>query len=191
MSKYIETHDRSVMDGVVYRTQLYVFKSLPDNECRVYDYVGMTGNYWYSEPLDKIDWNITDSTTIILGYECMMATADYHGRSWTAWFAPDIPVQDGPWKLQGLPGLILEASEPSGQHHFTANGLEASNEALVPIYNPKRYDKTTRIDMLRMERNARDNGNSIIKAQIDLDLGPDTPATDESRKYDFLETDYH
>lgn len=191
IEKYIETKDRSVMDGVTYNTQLYVFKSKSRNEYEVYDYVGMTGRFYYREPLDEIGWSVTDSTKTILGYECVMATADYHGRKWTAWFAPEIPVQDGPWKLQGLPGLILEASESSGQHHFMADGLEASNDEMVPVYNRKRYDKTSRIEMLRMERNGRDNGNAIVKAQIDLDLGPDAPITEESMKYDFLETDYH
>lgn len=189
--KYIDSKDRSAMDGVTYRTQLYVFKSKSDHEYQVYDYVGMTGNFYYRDSLDEIPWSIADSTKVILGYECIMATADYHGRQWTAWFTPEIPIQDGPWKLQGLPGLILEASEPSGQHHFVANGLEASNEAMVPVYTPERYDKSTRLEMLRMERNARNNGNAMIKAQIDLDLGPDAPVTEQSRIYDFLETDYH
>lgn len=190
IKKYTATKDRSVMDGVTYITQLYVFKSNVANEYRVYDYVGMTGRYWYSEPLDEIAWNVTDSTKEVLGYECVMATADYHGRRWTVWFAPEIPVQDGPWKLHGLPGLILEASEPSGQHHFVADGMESCNKEILPIYNPSDYDKCSRLEMLRMERYRRDNGNAMIKAQIDLDLGPDMPVTDESRKYDFLETDY-
>ena len=33
----------------------------------------------------------------------------------------------------------------------------------------------------------RDNQNLMIKAQIDLDLGADTPKTEKSMKYDFLE----
>lgn len=189
--KYSESKDRSVMDDVTYRTQLYVFKSKKDNEYQVYDYIGMTGHFYYREPLDEFSWAITDSTKVVLGYDCIMATSDYHGRRWTAWFTPDIPVQDGPWKLYGLPGLILEASESTGQHHFTANSLESSHKEITPIYDRNRYDKSSRIEMLRMERNSRDNGNAIIKAQIDLDLGPDAPVTAENRIYDFLETDYH
>lgn len=191
IEKYTETKDRSVMDGVAYRTQLYVFKNRAADRLTLYDYVGLPGHFFYSEPIDKIDWAVTDSVKTILGYECVMATADYHGRRWTAWFAPEIPVQDGPWKLQGLPGLILEAYEPTGQHYFKANGLEASSKEMVPIYNKERYEKISRIEMLRTERNARDNNNALINAEIGLDLGPDTPVTAETRAYDFLETDYH
>ena len=70
-----------------------------------------------------------------------MATANYHGRDWTAWFTPDIPLQEGPWKLCGLPGLILEANESTGQHSFIATGLEVSNQEIVPIYPFRQYDK--------------------------------------------------
>ncbi|MBD5356784.1 MAG: GLPGLI family protein [Bacteroides sp.] len=50
---------------------------------------------------------MTDTTAFILGYECIMAEIDYHGHHWQAWFSPDIPVNDGPWKVCGLSGLIL------------------------------------------------------------------------------------
>ena len=190
LNHYMNTKDESFMSSVVLKTQLYVFKSFIKNQYKVYDKAGMTDRLYYTEPLDMIDWNISDSTKNILGYECIMAETDYHGRHWTVWFSPEIPIQDGPWKLQGLPGLILEASEPSGQHIFTATGIENSKQEILPVYNPKQYDKSTRIDMLKMERNFRDNQNSMLKAQIDLDLGADSPITEESKKYDFLETDY-
>lgn len=189
--KYWESKDLSDMDGVTYKTQLYVFKSKTDNEYNVYDYVGMPGYFCYREPIDNIPWEISDSTKVILDYECIMATANYHERQWAVWFAPEIPVQDGPWKFCGLPGLILEASEPSGQHYFIADGLEASKEEIVPMYNKKRYEKTSRIEMLKIDRKSRENNMSMINAELGLNLGPDAPVTEETRKYDFLETDYH
>ncbi|MDE5649492.1 MAG: GLPGLI family protein [Duncaniella sp.] len=191
IKRYIESKDEADLASVVYKTQLYVFKSRTKEEYNVYDYVGMTGNFHYSEPLDNIMWNIGDYTKTVLGYECVMATADYHGRKWTVWFAPEIPVQDGPWKLHGLPGLILEASETDGQHYFIANGIEATDEEILPVYDKKRYDKTSRIEMLRMERHARSNNNAMMKAQLDIDVGPDAAETEETKVYDFLETDYH
>ena len=63
-----------------------------------------------------------------------LATADFRGRRWTAWFATDIPVSDGPWKLGGLPGLILEAYDEGQQHVFTAVGLERVKDELI-IFN--------------------------------------------------------
>ena len=56
----------------------------------------------YSEPIEERSWTIKDdSTKNVLGYECIMATANYHGRYWTVWFTPEIPVDAGPWKMLG------------------------------------------------------------------------------------------
>jgi GLPGLI family protein len=189
--RYIETKDISAMDGVVYHTFLYIFRSIPDNQMTVYDNAGSLEYGCYTEPLDEIQWEICDSTKSVLGYDCVMATAKYHGRDWTAWFTPDVPLQEGPWKLTGLPGLILEASESAGQHSFVATGLEASNQEIVPIYPYQQYDKMHRIEMLRQLRNYRDHHNAIDGAATGIQFGTDHIRTGEEVNIDFLETDYH
>lgn len=191
IKRYSETRDESAMNAVVYQTFLYIFRSKPDNRMTVYDKAGSLEYGVYTEPLSEIQWEITDSAKTVLGYDCVMATANYHGRDWTVWFAPDIPLQEGPWKMCGLPGLILEASESTGQHSFVATGLEASNQAIVPIYPYQQYDKMSRIEMLRQLRNYRDHGRAIDAASTGLNLGPDYIRTGEEVKIDFLETDYH
>lgn len=92
----------------------------------------------YFEDTEERNWNmVADSTKNILGYECVLAESDYHGRHWKAWFAPEIPVDAGPWKLLGLPGLIMEAVDSTGQHHFTASGIESSD---ISFPNSRYYD---------------------------------------------------
>lgn len=188
--KYSDSNDESVMDAVVYKSFLYVFKSYDSEQITVYDKAGMLDRGMYTEPFLELVWEIDDSTKTVLGYECLMATASYHGRKWEAWFSPDIPIYDGPWKLHGLPGLILEATEESGHHRFVADGIEQSSQPIYPIYNKEKYDKMERFDMLRRLRNSMDNRSSIAKAATGgmLDLGHDAPVYTE---YDFLETDYH
>ena len=191
VKRYSETKDESVMKNVVYQTFLYIFRSAADNQMTVYDKAGSIEQGYYTEPLGEIHWEISDSTKTVLVYDCVMATAHYHGRYWTAWFAPDIPLQEGPWKLTGLPGLILEASESTGQHSFVATGLEASNQEIVPIYPYRQYDKMTRIEMLRQLRNYRDHHNAIDGAATGIQFGTDHVRTAEEAKIDFLETDYY
>ena len=184
---YLKNNDQSLMDSYAYKTFMYVMKNHADSITTVYDKAGMTGSGRYDEPFSEIRWEICDSSKTILGYECIMATTDYHGRTWTAWFSPEISVHDGPWKLCGLPGLILEASEPSGQHTFTADGIEKSGQPIRPVFGEKKYDRMNRRQMLKDLRNYRNNSNAMVKASIGLDLGKDAPAQTE---YDFLETDY-
>ena len=149
----------------------------------------------YSELIEERSWTIIDdSTKNVLGYECIMATANYHGRHWTAWFTPEIPVDAGPWKLLGLPGLILEASDSTGHHHFIANGIQSVNMNIPPVYEPYSYEKTTRKKFLELCRFRYDN----IQGMSDLHFGgngprltPEKIAYERGKEgYDLLETDY-
>ena len=59
---------------------------------------------FYDEPFPEFSWEITGDTAEVFGYDCIRAECDFRGRHWTAWFAPEIAVNEGPWKLRGLPG---------------------------------------------------------------------------------------
>ena len=79
----------------------------------------------YEEVLEKLQWNILPEDTLIAGYSCQKAQTDFRGRTWQVWFAPDIPVSDGPWKLHGLPGLILSAKD--SEENFIFECIEIKN----------------------------------------------------------------
>lgn len=149
----------------------------------------------YSEDIEERDWNIVmDSTKNILGYECILAESDYHGRHWKVWFAPEIPINAGPWKLLGLPGLIMEAVDSTCQHHFTISGIEMSGEAFPKVYEPFDYEKTTRKEFLRLCRYRYDN----FQGMRDLHFGANAPKVSQEKidyetgkpGFDLLETDY-
>ncbi len=59
----------------------------------------------------KINWLITNEQKKIDNYIVTKATGKFRGRNYTAWFTTEIPVNAGPWKLNGLPGLIMEAED--------------------------------------------------------------------------------
>lgn len=84
----------------------------------------LVNNYLIEEPLPEINWNISSDTITISGLKCQKATAHFKGRNYTAWFCPDLPFQSGPWKLNGLPGLILEAYDSKQEVVFKFQGFE-------------------------------------------------------------------
>ena len=74
----------------------------------------------YQEGMGEMKWVLEDGIATICGYSCSKASTIYGGRKWTVWYAPDIPSPAGPWKFNGLPGLILAASDQESKHEFRA-----------------------------------------------------------------------
>lgn len=81
--------------------------------------------YLASEPLyDGMQWTMEeDAPRKILDHECRKASLKWRGREWTAWYS-DIPYNDGPSKFGGLPGLILELTDSTGEHKIRAIGIK-------------------------------------------------------------------
>lgn len=195
-SKYVETG--VLDDSALPKKKMYIFKSRNDSTLSFYDTNGSSHSHFYVEPLSEMQWHVGDSVKTILGYECIVAETDFRGRHWTVWFTTEIPVQDGPWKLCGLPGLILEAVDSTGQHSFIADGIEESNVCMTLPYDVKDYERVSRIEMLAAQRKFLLKGDSMTRmlvqntpdgskidmSDIDINDNPDL-------HIDFLETDYH
>ncbi|MEQ1799963.1 MAG: GLPGLI family protein [Lacibacter sp.] len=62
----------------------------------------------FSDSLHNMQWVLNEKVKKIDSFVCSQATCFFRGRSYTAWYTPEIPVSNGPWKFGGLPGLILE-----------------------------------------------------------------------------------
>lgn len=75
---------------------------------------------------DSFDWNweIYTETKQIGNFNCQKATIDFRGRTYIAWYSDKIPVPFGPWKFQGLPGLIFEVYDTDKSFHIIANNIK-------------------------------------------------------------------
>ena len=150
--------------GPAKKVYTYIFTQLKDNTITFYSKFGEDLSY-YTEPMDEMEWTVVeDSITNVLGYECVMAESDYHGRHWKAWFTPEIPIPFGAWKLRGLPGLILKA-EANGGFSFVATGLENTDRQISPMYLREDYSKADRKKALENAEYYANNAESILNAQ--------------------------
>ncbi len=102
-------------------------------------YYDLLGNdeFQYTETLNH-DWKLGNKTQILKGYNCRNATVSYGGREWEAWYATDLPINAGPYKFRGLPGLIVKITDATNSYDFELYSLkEKSNVPVVKSYHLK------------------------------------------------------
>lgn len=151
----------------------------------------------YEEDMPQLDWELTDSAITVLGYECHEAKCCFRGREWTAFYTEEIPIMDGPWKLSGLPGLIMKAFDKEGHYKFECIGIRSDLSRPVTIYQVpyndtsrlKYYDAKNRYDLnpyAYYENGGHghidvmdENGNPMLDAYDPIDL-----------PFDYIERDW-
>ena len=88
--------------------------------------------------MPNVKWVKNSETKTILGYTCNSATTNFRGRDYIAYYTQEILLDYGPWKFNGLNGLILLVESDDGQYSFSATKLDLEN----PVLNLAFIDKT-------------------------------------------------
>lgn len=131
--------------------------------------------YTVTDSVPVIHWQIFPDTRLLNGtIRVQKARGWYGGRWYTAWFAPAIPWPDGPWKLGGLPGLILEASDEDKKVVFRFHSLRSARqiEIIEPPYNGRLVSAEThaRIKKRELRQFLAYVVDRLQRAAPDLDL---------------------
>lgn len=111
-----------MMTGEFYedRWGMRVYKNIPSNGELIYRESILTNILYYVEKIPGFQWKSLDGDSTVCNYPCQKAVTTFRGRTWVVWYTMDLPYSDGPWKLCGLPGLILKAEDTKGDFSFTA-----------------------------------------------------------------------
>lgn len=117
-----------------------VWTGLSNGQATVREFI-FPHDYEGYEPTPDIAWTLSDDTLTVSDYLCQQATATHRGVEWCVWYTDEIPSSAGPWRLRGLPGLIVKAE--SEAHTFCLAGLR---QEASPITAPEQ-----RVDVLRMK----------------------------------------
>ena len=111
-----------------------VWTGLPNGQTTVRDRI-FPHEFEGIEPTPDIAWTLTDDTVTINGYFCQQATATFRGVTWTVCYTEEIPSSAGPWRLRGLPGLIIKAENEA--HTFCLAELRQNHTFITaPEKNP-------------------------------------------------------
>lgn len=138
------------------------FGGKTDNKIRLY-YNSLSHNYFiqtnvaltkidFEDEVPNINWEIHDESKIIFGYKAKKATAKIFDREWEAWYTEEIPISFGPYKFNGLPGLIIEIND--NQNFFKYNFKKISHDNL-PLPN--------KLDYMRLQMSKKEFKDYIVK----------------------------
>ncbi|KFF13009.1 hypothetical protein IW15_09545 [Chryseobacterium soli] len=103
----------------VFNVQFYIKKNLAKMSIIKNINTPLMNDQYYIHITDSLYWQILPDKMKIGNIECQKAVVKYGGRNWTAWFAESIPLQEGPYIFNGLPGQIVKISDENSEYDFT------------------------------------------------------------------------
>jgi len=162
----------SASRGPISRFRFRIYKFFAENRLMFRQFL-LQNYYIYEEPLQFLNWQIIPGEEkVIQNYRVQKATTTFGGRNWVAWFAPEIPISDGPYKFNGLPGLIIKIGDTRGHYVFTLTSFEKlSSPRPIELIPGTSEVKTTRKNFLRAVENFR---NNILIHARDAQFAPET-----------------
>jgi GLPGLI family protein len=95
----------------------------------------MSTNWMYSksdddvmvkEEMNLFRWKFSNECDTILNYPCRKASSKFRGRQYEAWFTTELSFRAAPWKIHGLPGVVLKLESLDGFYLLKANKIVIS-----------------------------------------------------------------
>ena len=133
-------HHASLQDNTIDLRSDSLFTVYKDHESNslLFEFTDLNQRpHYFADTLFPMEWVTTEEHKMIGGIPCLKAVARFKGRGYTAWYAPTITISDGPWKLGGLPGLILEAYDDEDNWKMEFIGQSDDYDFDVPFYETK------------------------------------------------------
>lgn len=114
----------------------------------------MIDDYYYQEAIPKLNWTLLPGDTTIIGYTCHKASTHFRGRDYTAWYSEELPMPYGPYKFNGLPGLILCIYDSLHDRTYTCIGIEQGKGKVLYRNTPRSgFFTTTREKFHKIKKN--------------------------------------
>ncbi|ROI10086.1 GLPGLI family protein [Chryseobacterium sp. H3056] len=138
-----------------------------NDNSQFFESVGMT-LLSYNNPVIT-DWKLVDESMIINTFMCKKAEVHYKGRDWIAWYSTEIPLPYGPYKFNGLPGLIVKITDKSNdyQYEIVKSESNANLKGKTISLNKSRYLNSklvTKKELSQARTNFRENARKEFES---------------------------
>lgn len=163
------TNGAVVQVGATDVISLFIQRDFNTQKILFTDYVG-SKIYEITDFWIPIQWQITQESKVISNYTCFKAKTVFRGLVWEVWFTSEIPVSIGPWKLYGLPGLILEATSENKKYSYIVTEINFKSDDII-IFTSDKYKKINIKEMVENRKSIRHSINSHLdRGESSIDL---------------------
>ncbi|MCS6822207.1 MAG: GLPGLI family protein [Microscillaceae bacterium] len=121
------------------------------------------------DSLHTFQWELLPDTVTILKYKCLSAKMTFRGRTYKVFYAPAIPISDGPWKLGGLPGLILEAKTIDNYMSWRAIKLDLNYKGKIDYVDVTKENYLTWAELVVKYKEIADKSIKAMHARLETE----------------------
>ncbi len=173
------------------RISFQFYRNYPKGKTTTLDRIA-TSKFRCEEADEKPTWTLLPDTATLLTYPCQKAVCHFRGRTYTAWYTIEIPSSEGPWKLCGLPGLILKAEDSRGHYTFTCTSIEQDKNSRPLLFNGEGYEPVSRKELNKVWRRYVDDPIGFLAStaphvKVNITDGRGNPVKKMSLPYNPLE----
>ncbi len=128
-TKYVPKNENDIMIMPDTGNQVFINS---EQGMLISEELNMKGNtYFVTDSLYPMKWEVSDEVKKIDSISCIKAESFFRGRKYIAWFTPDIPLSFGPWKMGGLPGLIVDLHDKDENLVIRLTGIARSSQSFI------------------------------------------------------------
>lgn len=142
-----ENGDKTI--SIPNKNQRTIFSNSKDK--KITELKKFKSEYLVEDTLSVPQWNITDEIKNVNNYQCQKATTLFKGREYEVWYAIEYPTIFGPWKLNGLPGLIILAQDKKNEVFFEATEIQKTDGNICQMDNSIKHISNNDFDELIKE----------------------------------------
>lgn len=130
----------NVIKTIITKRPYFVYKDFSSKKLVLSEYIAAK-KYLINDTLNNFKWKVSREKDKILNFNCKKATTLFRGRYYEAWYTEDVPIQNGPWKFCGLPGLIVKIRDLRSDFVYELIGIDLKNKfdnkiiSIPAVYN--------------------------------------------------------
>ena len=142
-----------------------VYKDLKNPEVWVKNTLARD-QFLYQEKAAPVQWEFTDDSKMIEQYMALKATTSFGGRDYEAWFTLEVPILDGPYVFNGLPGLILELYDTNMDYHFNLASMQPLKENYLIDSENGNIKQVSKDEFIKSYKNFKENPTASFSRYI-------------------------